>query len=195
MLNYCGRLIHHPGRDEAALYPQVQGKTNLRLCCRHTNISRHYTHACNVLHLYFKIYSLPLDSDPLRPKGAPESYVLLTHLAFHTWIMGLMTLPGTALGQAGHPREDIHWVSWLCLFFFAHLDLWRWTVDRHGRSWDRVFIIQVSASAVVSLRFSFCVQMSFLSCDIKLRGSGKVSLPKITNTCLEHTWHKTTDDN
>lgn len=53
-------------RDEDALYPQAQAKARLRMCYRHTNISRYYVHACNTLHLYFKMYSLPLDSDPLK---------------------------------------------------------------------------------------------------------------------------------
>lgn len=64
MLNYCGRLIHHADRDEAALYPQGQAKARLQMCCRQTNVARYDVDACNTLHLYFKMYSLPLGSDP-----------------------------------------------------------------------------------------------------------------------------------
>lgn len=138
-------------RDEDALYPQAQAQARLRMCCRHTNISRHYVHACNTLHLYFKMYSLPLDSDPPQTKRysrelCPVSSSWVSHLDY-----GVTALLGYPLA------------SWLCSFFSAYLNLWRWTADGPGRSWDRAFIIQVAASAVVSLCFFFCIQMSFLS--------------------------------
>lgn len=184
MLNYCGRLIHHPDRDDTALYPQVQEKASLRLYCRCTNISWHYVHACNALHLHFKMYSLPIGRHPqikrCSREPSPVSSSWVSHLDY-----GADGSPATALGQDTLERIYIGFLTvlvLLCISGLVEMDCgWTW------RSWDRVFIIQVSASALVSLCFSFCVQMSFLSYDITLRGSRKVFLPQFTNTCLEHT--------
>lgn len=58
----------------------------------HTNIGIRYVHRCNAFPLYFIMRSIPPDSDAFSPKEHPESRLLLVHLGFHTWMLGLVAL-------------------------------------------------------------------------------------------------------
>lgn len=162
------------------------------MCCTHTNICRHCVPACNALHLYFKMCSLPLDSDPLRPKGAPESCLLLDCLGFHTWIMGLMALLGEPWGRLDTlERISIGFLTvlvLLCISGLVEMDhWWAWEELRQGIDFSRCHICHCLSALL-------CVQRSFLSHDITLRGSGNIFLPQVTNTRPEHTWHETVND-